>query len=83
MRDYICFECGSVMDMADEQVLVCPKCYYSIEIADYDDELAERELNEEFYVGPIDYENHDYWRFDMNFPEEFPGESYEEVYEEE
>ena len=35
MEEYTCYECGAVMEMADEEVLVCPKCGHSVDIDDY------------------------------------------------
>lgn len=32
---YICDECGSNMEKADEEVLVCPSCKHSVDIEDY------------------------------------------------
>lgn len=81
-EEYICCECGSVMYKADEEVLVCPNCQHSVDIVDYYDEWAELISEEKYYVGPVDYNNPDYWQTDADFPEEFPGESYEDIYEE-
>lgn len=45
MREYICHECGHLMEFEDEweDTLVCPHCGHSIDLDDYG-----REGNEEY-----------------------------------
>ena len=33
--EYVCYECGAIMEKADECVLVCSKCGHSVNIDDY------------------------------------------------
>jgi DNA-directed RNA polymerase subunit M/transcription elongation factor TFIIS len=68
--EYYCYECGAVMEKADDEVLVCPKCKHSVDIEDY---ITEGE-DEEFYSNSSKYDDEDYW----NENEEFPGETAEE-----
>lgn len=70
---YYCYECGEVMEKADEEVLVCPKCGHSVDIEDYSTEV---ENYEEYYGSHSKYDDEDYW--DDN--EEFPGDGYDDVY---
>ncbi|MCL2837735.1 MAG: hypothetical protein FWE04_01520 [Oscillospiraceae bacterium] len=77
--NYECYDCGTEMEKTDDEVLVCPKCNYSVNIEDYADQT---EIYEEVYGGQ-DMDNDNVWREDANFPEEFPGERYEDVYENE
>ena len=44
-REYICYECGHLMEFEDEwkDTLVCPHCGHSIDLDDYG-----REGNEEY-----------------------------------
>lgn len=35
---YFCSECGTKMAKADDEVLVCPQCQHSVDIADYEHE---------------------------------------------
>jgi len=72
---YECYDCGTEMEKADEEVLVCPKCGYSVDIEDYTEQT---EIYEEVYGGQNMSE---LCHEDENFPEEFPGETYEDVYE--
>ncbi len=37
-KEYLCYECGTKMDKADEKVLVCPNCDHSVDIKDYSNE---------------------------------------------
>ena len=75
-NEYFCYECGAVMKKADEEVLVCPKCGHSVNIDDY---VTEEEDYKEFYNSHSKYDDELYWHDN----EEFPGEPYEDVYEEE
>lgn len=34
-KKYVCSECGGLMKKADDTVLVCTKCGYSVDIEDY------------------------------------------------
>jgi peptide subunit release factor 1 (eRF1) len=34
-QEYLCIECGTKMEKADEEVFVCPNCNHSVEIVDY------------------------------------------------
>lgn len=47
--NYICKECGAVMYMADDEVAVCPKCGYSMDIEDYSTDNDYEE-----YYSPMD-----------------------------
>lgn len=66
---YYCYFCGAEMEKVDEEVVVCPKCGHSVNIEDY---VTEGEDYEEYYDECDDELK---WRFDADFPEEFPGES--------
>ena len=46
--EYVCFECGGLMKKADDTVLVCTKCGYSVDIDDYG---CENDYNE-YYSTP-------------------------------
>lgn len=74
--EYTCYECGAVMVKADEEVLVCPKCGHSVDIEDY---ITEEEDYEQLYSGRSRYDEETEW----HDHEEFPGEEYEDVFEEE
>lgn len=71
---YYCYECGAVMVKADEEVLVCPECQHSVNIEDY---ATEEEDYEQLYSGHSKYSDEDYGHDN----EEFPGERYEDAYE--
>lgn len=73
---HYCYECGAVMEKADENVLVCPDCGHSV---DEDDYVTEEEDYEEFYGSRSKYDDETYGHDN----EEFPGERYEDVYGEE
>lgn len=32
---YYCYHCGAKMEKADDKVLDCPACHYSVDIVDY------------------------------------------------
>ena len=64
---YLCYDCGAVMEKADEEVLVCPVCGHSVNIDDY---FTEEEDYEELYNGGSRYDDDLYWHDN----EEFPGE---------
>lgn len=70
---YECYECGTPMVKADEEVLVCPNCGHSVEIEDY---TTEGDIYEQLYGGQNQYNDEIYWHDN----EEFPGERYEDVY---
>ena len=72
--NYECYDCGAEMEKADAEVLVCLNCNYSVNIEDY---AEQSEIYEEVYGGQ---DMRKFLREDENFPEEFPGESYEDVY---
>lgn len=44
VSDYTCPECGGKMEFADDEVLVCEECGYSIDVDDYDDDESYEEL---------------------------------------
>lgn len=75
-NEYTCYECGAVMEKADEEVLVCPRCGHSVDIEDY---ITEEEDYEQFYSGRSRYDDETEW----HDHEEFPGEQYEDVFGEE
>ena len=35
IEGYLCYECGTKMDKADDEVLVCASCGHSVDIEDY------------------------------------------------
>lgn len=37
-EEYVCYECGSKMEKADDEVMYCPNCNHSVDIYDYGDE---------------------------------------------
>lgn len=43
---YFCYECGTKMEKADDEVLVCPNCKHSVDIEDY---AVEDEIYEDIY----------------------------------
>ena len=63
--EYLCEECGSLMIFEDEElrdILICPKCGYSVDIDDYgfkdDPEAAERRYpTEEEVLGIYEEES--------------------------
>lgn len=52
-EEYFCYECGTKMEKADEEVLVCPNCKHSVDIDDY---VVEGEIYEDIYTCNIDEE---------------------------
>lgn len=46
-REYICHECGNLMEFEDEweDILVCPHCGHSVELDDYGCENEEEYRN--------------------------------------
>lgn len=68
---YYCYECGAVMEKADDEVLVCPQCGHSVDIVDYS---TEEEDYEEFNNSIGGYDDELYWSEN----EDFPGEPLEE-----
>jgi DNA-directed RNA polymerase subunit M/transcription elongation factor TFIIS len=73
---YYCYECGTTMEKADEDVLVCPNCGHSVDIEDY---ATEEEDYEDFYNHISKYDDPLYWHDN----EEFPGEPLEDEDDEE
>jgi len=47
-EEYFCYECGTIMDIADLEVLVCPSCHHSVDVEDYS---TEEEVYEEIFGG--------------------------------
>lgn len=69
--DYYCPECGGKMEFADDEVVVCNDCGYSIEADDYDDLLeddSDYPTREEFFG------------YDEDEDEDDSGETYDDVY---
>lgn len=74
--EYVCYECGAIMEKADECVLVCSKCGHSVNIDDY---MTEEEDYEQLYCSKSKYDDPLYWHDN----EEFPGEPCDEDIDEE
>ena len=62
-REYICHECGHLMEFEDEweDTLVCPHCGHSIDLDDYG-----REDNEEY--ENLSQPEKKYWALQMMIP---------------
>lgn len=69
-EEYFCYECGTEMKKADDEVLVCPECGHSVDIKDYLTE--EEDYNYITYTSKYDDETY----FADN--EEFPSVSYDD-----